>query len=81
VVLAVARGEPAPEPAPREALVEVMTAAGLVRRAGTNLNATGQRGVDLLPVAEFCARVTRSAGRGGGAIAPRHRLRERGVFR
>jgi len=50
----------------REALVEVMTAAGLVRRAGTNLNqtvaklnATGQRGQDLLPAAQFCARVIR----------------------
>jgi hypothetical protein len=50
----------------REALVEVMTAAGLVRRAGTNLNqavarlnATGQRGEDLLPAARFCVRVIR----------------------
>jgi hypothetical protein len=50
----------------REALTEVMTAAGLVRRTGTNLNqavarlnATGQRGADLLPAAEFCARVIR----------------------
>lgn len=66
-VLAAARGTPAPESSPlREALVEVMTASGLVRRAGTNLNqavarlnATGQRGADLLPAAEFCARVIR----------------------
>jgi hypothetical protein len=50
----------------REALVELMTAAGLVRRAGTNLNqavarlnATGQRGDDLLPAAQFCVRVIR----------------------
>ena len=50
----------------REALVEVMTAAGLVRRAGTNLNqavaklnATGQRGEDLFPAAQFCVRVIR----------------------
>jgi len=50
----------------REALVELMTAAGLVRRIGTNLNqavarlnATGQRGDDLLPVAQFCVRVIR----------------------
>ena len=65
--LAAARGGPAPDLSPvREALVEVMTAAGLVRRAGTNLNqavarlnATGQRGADLLPAAEFCARVIR----------------------
>jgi hypothetical protein len=48
----------------REALVELMTAAGLVRRAGTNLNqavarlnATGQRGEDLVPAARFCVRV------------------------
>ncbi|MGH3220784.1 MAG: hypothetical protein ACRDPY_19155 [Streptosporangiaceae bacterium] len=48
----------------REALVELMTAAGLVRRAGTNLNqavaklnATGQRGEDLIPAAQFCVRV------------------------
>jgi len=38
----------------------------LVRRAGTNLNqavarlnATGQRGADLVPSAEFCVRVIR----------------------
>jgi len=50
----------------REALVELMTAAGLVRRVGTNLNqavarlnATGQRGDDLLPAAQFCVRVIR----------------------
>jgi hypothetical protein len=50
----------------REALEEVITAAGLVRRAGTNLNqavaklnATGQRGDDLVPAAQFCARVIR----------------------
>jgi hypothetical protein len=50
----------------REALVEVMTAAGLVRRIGTNLNqavarlnATGQRSDDLLPAAQFCVRVIR----------------------
>jgi hypothetical protein len=50
----------------REALVELMAAAGLVRRAGTNLNqavarlnATGQRGEDLLPAAQMCARVIR----------------------
>jgi hypothetical protein len=66
-VLAAARGEPAPALSPlREALTEVMTAAGLVRRAGTNLNqavarlnATGQPGPDLVPAAEFCARVIR----------------------
>jgi hypothetical protein len=65
--LAAARGTPAPAWSPaREALVEVMTAAGLVRRAGTNLNqavarlnSTGQRGADLLPAAEFCVRVIR----------------------
>jgi hypothetical protein len=50
----------------REALVELMTAAGLVRRIGTNLNqavarlnATGQRSDDLLPAAQFCLRVIR----------------------
>jgi hypothetical protein len=50
----------------REALVEVMSAAGLVRRVGTNLNqavarlnATGQRGEDLVPAAQFCVRVIR----------------------
>jgi hypothetical protein len=50
----------------REALVEMMTAAGLVRRIGTNLNqavarlnATGQRSDDLLPAAQFCVRVIR----------------------
>jgi hypothetical protein len=50
----------------REALLELIAAAGLVRRVGTNLNqavarlnATGQRGEDLLPAAQFCARVIR----------------------
>jgi len=65
--VAAARGGEPPALSPlREALAEVMTAAGLVRRAGTNLNqavaklnATGQRGADLLPAAEFCARVIR----------------------
>jgi hypothetical protein len=63
--LAVARGIPARSASPlREVLVELMSAAGLVRRAGTNLNqavarlnATGQRGDDLLPAAQFCVRV------------------------
>lgn len=50
----------------RGALVEVIAAAGLVRRVGTNLNqavaklnTTGQRGEDLLPAAQFCPRVIR----------------------
>lgn len=63
--LASARGAPARVWSPlREALVEAMTVAGLVRRAGTNLNqavaklnATGQRGDDLFPAAEFCVQV------------------------
>ena len=65
--LASARGAEAKVWSPlREALVEVIAAAGLVRRAGTNLNqavaklnATGQRVDDLLPAAQFCARVIR----------------------
>jgi len=63
--LASARGDPARVWSPlREALAEVMSAAGLVRRVGTNLNqavarlnATGQPGDDLIPAAQFCARV------------------------
>jgi hypothetical protein len=50
----------------RAALAELMAAAGLARRVGTNLNqavarlnATGERGEDLVPAAEFCARVIR----------------------
>jgi hypothetical protein len=50
----------------REALRELISAAGLVRRIGTNLNqavarlnATGQPGEDLVPAAEFCVRVIR----------------------
>jgi hypothetical protein len=50
----------------RDALTELIAAAGLVRRAGTNLNqavaklnATGQHGDELLPAAQFCARVIR----------------------
>src|SRR5215472_821479 len=65
--MAVARGGGNRAAVPlREALVELMTAAGLVRRVGTNLNqavarlnATGQRGDDLLPAAQFCVRVIR----------------------
>jgi len=65
--LAVARGTPGSAWSPlREALVELMSAAGLVRRVGTNLNqavarlnATGQRGDDLVPAAQFCVRVIR----------------------
>jgi hypothetical protein len=65
--LASARGTEARAGSPlREALVEVIAAAGLVRRVGTDLNeavarlnATGQRGEDLLPAAQFCVRVIR----------------------
>ncbi len=67
VTLAAARGMQSRAGSPvREALVELMAAAGLVRRVGTNLNqavarlnATGQRGDDLLPAARFCVRVIR----------------------
>jgi hypothetical protein len=67
VTMAAARGRSAAISTPlREALIELMAAAGLVRRVGTNLNqavarlnATGQRGEDLLPAAQFCARVIR----------------------
>ncbi len=63
--LAAARGAPDRAGVPvREAVVELMAAAGLVRRIGTNLNqavarlnATGQRGEDLVPAAHFCVRV------------------------
>jgi hypothetical protein len=65
--LAAARGVQARAASPlREALSELMAAAGLVRRIGTNLNqavarlnSTGQRGDDLMPAAEFCMRVIR----------------------
>lgn len=65
VTLAAARGAQARAASPlREALAELMEAAGLARRIGTNLNqavarlnATGQRGEDLLRSAEFCVRV------------------------
>ena len=67
VTLAAARGMQSKAGSPvREALVELIAAAGLVRRVGTNLNqavarlnATGQRGDDLLPAAQFCVRVIR----------------------
>jgi hypothetical protein len=65
VTLAAARGVPDRTVSPmNEALGELMAATGLVRRIGTNLNqavaklnATGQRSEDLLPAAQFCARV------------------------
>jgi hypothetical protein len=67
VPMAAARGRSTRISAPlREALEELMSAAGLVRRVGTNLNqtvarsnATGQRGEDLLPAVQFCVRVIR----------------------
>lgn len=67
VTMAAARGRQAQVGTPlREVLVELISAAGLVRRIGTNLNqavarlnATGQRGEDLLPTAQFCVRVIR----------------------
>ena len=67
VTLAAACGSQSREASPlREALADLMSAAGLVRRVGTNLNqavarlnAMGQRGEDLLPAAEFCAQVGR----------------------
>ena len=67
VTLAAACGTQSREASPlREALADLMSAAGLVRRVGTNLNqavarlnATGQRGEDLLQAGEFCARVVR----------------------
>jgi len=65
--LATARGIQARVWSPlRGALAELMAAAGLVRRVGTNLNqavarlnATGERAEDLVPAAEFCTRVIR----------------------
>jgi len=65
--LATARGSQARVWSPlRAALAELIAASGLVRRAGTNLNqavarlnATGQRGEDLVPAAQFCTRVIR----------------------
>ncbi|HEY1915266.1 MAG TPA: hypothetical protein VGH27_06770 [Streptosporangiaceae bacterium] len=65
VTLAAAHGLQARSASPlREALAELMAAAGLVRRIGTNLNqavarlnATGEPGADLVPAAEFCVRV------------------------
>ena len=70
VTLAAARGAQDRTSSPlREVLDELMAAAGLVRRIGTNLNqavaklnATGQRGEDLLPSAQFCVRVDPAAG-------------------
>jgi hypothetical protein len=67
VVLAAVRGGQAGNGLlAREALVELMAAAGLVRRVGTNvnqavarLNATGHAGDDLVPVVRFCVRVIR----------------------
>jgi hypothetical protein len=66
--LASARGEGTPASVPlREALAELIRSAGLVRRAGVNLNqavaklnATGQRSGDLLP---YAAESTRRARR------------------
>jgi len=65
--LATARGAQARVWSPlRDALAELMAAAGLARRVGTNLNqavarlnATGERGEDLVPAVEFCTRVIR----------------------
>ena len=67
LTLAAARGTQARAGLPvREALVELMAAARLVRRVSTNLNqavarlnATGQRSDDLVPAAQFCVRMIR----------------------
>jgi hypothetical protein len=67
VTLVAACGTQSREASPlREVLADLMFAAGLVRRVGTNLNqaatrlnATGQRGEDLLPAAGLCVRVVR----------------------
>ena len=64
VVLAHVNGSgTGPEAVDREALGELITAAGLVRKIGvllnqavTKLNATGQRSGDLLACAEACMR-------------------------
>jgi hypothetical protein len=65
--LAIARGNTTQVSAPaREALAELIRCAGLVRRAGVNLNqavaklnATGQRSADLLPWAAESVRRAR----------------------
>lgn len=65
--LATARGTQARVWSPlRAAVADLMVAAGLVRRTGINLNqavarlnATGERGDDLAPAAQFCIRVIR----------------------
>ena len=66
--------------AQREALGELIRAAGLVRRAGVNLNqavarlnATGEAGLDLAPAAAYCMRVVQRVDE--AALAIRRRLR------
>lgn len=79
--LAAARGLMNPADAPfRQALTELIRAAGLVRRIGVNLNqavaklnATGQRSGDLLLYAAECAR--RAQRLDAAAEAVRRRLR------
>ena len=79
--LAAARGLMNPADAPfRQALTELIRAAGLVRRIGVNLNqavarlnATGQWSGDLLPYAAECAR--RAQRLDAAAEAVRRRLR------
>jgi hypothetical protein len=79
--LAAARGVPGPGGEPmREALRELVRAAGLVRRIGVNLNqavaklnATGQLSGDLLPYARESLRRADSLDRAAEAV--RRRLR------
>ena len=79
--LAAARGLMNPADAPfRQALTELIRAAGLVRRIGVNLNqavaklnTTGQRSGDLLPFAAEC--VQRAERLDAAAEAVRRRLR------
>lgn len=74
--LAAARGEDSSSGRElRQALVELMRAAGLVRRAGVNLNqavrtlnATGDRPADLEPAAAWCMRVVRRLDAAGEAV-------------
>ncbi len=79
VTLATARGDGSRAGAPvREALAELIRCAGLVRRAGVNLNqavaklnATGQRSADLLPWAAESVRRARRLDAGAEELRKR----------
>lgn len=82
--LAVARGTQVWVESPMpEVFTKLVAAVRLVRRIDMNvnrevarLNATGQRGDDPLPAAQFCVRVIRRLDEAAGQVTPQHSVND-----